>query len=85
MAYVISTSCYKCNGAGVWVRNTVDGEIPVDPCPVCQGSGILPMYSAALDDLEAKVDDLAKNLKALEKTCDKILKIISKESPVVGP
>ena len=78
MAYVISTTCYKCNGAGVWVRNTVDGEIPVDPCPVCQGSGLLSMYSAALDDLEAKMDDLTKNLKALEKTCDKILKIIDK-------
>ena len=78
MAFVISSSCYKCFGSGVWIKTTVAGQVPIDPCPVCQGSGLLPMYSVELGELESKVDDLTKNLKALEKTCDKILKIIDK-------
>lgn len=72
MAYVISTTCYKCNGSGVWVRNTVEGEIPVDPCPVCQGTGILPMYSVELDTIVNKLNNLKDKCDSIKDKCDQI-------------
>ncbi len=29
--------CYKCNGAGAWTKNTSEGDVVIDPCPVCDG------------------------------------------------
>ena len=79
MAFVISKTCYKCAGTGIWVKTTVTGEVPIDPCPVCQGSGMLPMYSVELGELENKVNNLSKTLKDVENVCEKILKIIDKQ------
>lgn len=73
MAYVISTACYKCNGVGVWVKNTIDGEISIDPCPVCQGSGLLPMYSVELDKIVDKLNDLKDKCKDIKEKCDEIM------------
>ncbi len=33
--------CYKCNGVGVWIKDTPEGPIEYDPCPVCLGHGAL--------------------------------------------
>jgi hypothetical protein len=47
------------------MNTTVNGEVPVDPCPICQGSGLLPMYSVELDDLVDKVNDIKEKCDAI--------------------
>jgi DnaJ-class molecular chaperone len=73
MAFVISKNCYKCGGSGIWIKTTVGGHVPVNPCPVCQGSGLLPMYSVELDQIVDKVDDLIDKLNDVKEKCDEIM------------
>lgn len=54
----ISTTCYKCGGSGEWVNQTNNGDIPVDPCPICKGSGKLPIYDVDLSDVTDKLNDV---------------------------
>lgn len=35
--YEAKRTCHKCNGVGIWFKNTLEGDVAVDPCPVCNG------------------------------------------------
>lgn len=47
---IISEKCFKCNGSGIWLNITDGGEIPVNPCPVCNGTGKTKLFSVDLPD-----------------------------------
>lgn len=37
----ISVTCHKCNGEGIWTKDTLAGTVDHDPCPVCAGKKYL--------------------------------------------
>ena len=47
---VINQTCYKCGGTGVWIKTAVGGDTPIDPCPVCLGSGKYRIYTLDLPE-----------------------------------
>ena len=48
MRKIIQSMCYKCNGAGIWTKNSPQGDIVYDPCPVCLGDKYLDIKYISL-------------------------------------
>jgi hypothetical protein len=69
--------CKDCGGTGLRVFPQEAG-VPAETCQDCQGSGYRAWGSNNLDDLVDKVNNIAKNIKDIEKVCDNILKIVDK-------
>lgn len=75
MALPLKSTCYNCNGTGVY-----DGL----PCGTCGGDGILQTLGVvddatlqvAFTDLSSKVDTAIGSIKELSEICNKILEII---------
>ena len=44
----IQNKCFKCGCEGVWIKNTLEGEVEIDPCPICNGSKFLSISSIKL-------------------------------------
>jgi excinuclease UvrABC ATPase subunit len=67
----IQKICFKCFGTGVYVENRIDGDVDIDPCPVCNGEKYLDYcyldlakFKQAFDALEAKLDQIIAALSA---------------------
>lgn len=58
----ITRQCPKCAGTGIYMRVSEGFEIPVDPCPQCDGSGQIDMFQINLSDIDDKLDDINDKL-----------------------
>jgi hypothetical protein len=63
--------CYKCNGAGIYYQDTLQGIVEEDPCPVCQGAKYLPVQYVELTDFG--LDDLSDRLDDILDKCNDII------------
>ncbi len=72
-----NTICQPCKQTGIYTYINSSGEtITQDPCPYCNGDGIMETYNGLemtwFNELSEKVDDIQDKVKKIKKTVDDI-------------
>lgn len=61
----ITSICQKCAGTGVYWRSSREGQSPIDPCPICGGSGMGNMYYINIEEITNELDWIKRKIKKI--------------------
>lgn len=64
----ITRICPRCKGTGIYKRSDLtspDGTTDVEPCPTCNGAGVLVVASIDLGDINEKLESIKTTVKTI--------------------
>lgn len=62
----VTQVCSLCNGQKSYVQEKGESSVLIDPCPRCDGTGVMALFSINLDDIMDKLNDIKEK-------CDEIM------------